>query len=98
MFCILQGGPGIRGSRGDRGEPGSAVKYTILVKQPFIMCNMSLTLNYFSVQKKCINILEFLNSYMKAPVTVGFGGLVCFYISGKLGFDWGLSLDPWIIS
>lgn len=25
MFCSFQGGPGIRGARGDRGEPGPVV-------------------------------------------------------------------------
>lgn len=24
-FCLFQGGPGIRGARGDRGEPGPVV-------------------------------------------------------------------------
>lgn len=37
--------------------------------------------------------MEFINLYMTAYVTVGFGGFVCFYILGKLGFDRDLSLD-----
>lgn len=58
FWCLFQGGPGIRGARGDRGEPGVTVCKMLLNSGTLLSCYSLEHLLYFTQlrHEKCSTV------------------------------------------